>query len=311
MSRATQGRAESPAGGVAPDRRLIVNADGFGFGPGATQAIFDALAGGGPITSVSVNANFADAERTRELVVRHPRVSVGVHLNPVAGAPVLARTEVPTLVGPDGLLLGERFRRLWRGGRIRPEELEAEFEAQIERVRGWAGDNLTHLDSHQNSHLSYFDLFVDLARKWRIPFVRTNASVIGLEAPRPWLSRALAYARRPHVLAGHIYRRIQMRGAAAAGLRMADRLVTVGYAGTGNKAVEANWDRVLMNLPTGTSEIYCHPAYPDEILRRWATYTEPRARELEILRRPKLTELARSLGVRLVSFLDLLSEEGR
>jgi len=96
-----------------------------------------------------------------------------------------------------------------------------------------------------------------------------------------------------------------MARARAMGLRLADRLVTVGYAGTGNKAVEQNWRRVFRNLPAGLSEIYCHPAHPDDTLRRWATYTEPRARELEILRDRRLTELARTEGVRLVSFFEL------
>ena len=44
----------------------MVNADGFGFGPGATQGVFDALAGGF-ISSVSVNANFPEATRVEEL----------------------------------------------------------------------------------------------------------------------------------------------------------------------------------------------------------------------------------------------------
>lgn len=61
-------------------RRLIVNADGFGFGPGATQAIFEAVAASGPITSVSVNANFPDAERLGEFVKQFPHISVGVHV---------------------------------------------------------------------------------------------------------------------------------------------------------------------------------------------------------------------------------------
>ncbi len=282
-----------------------MNADGFGFGPGATQAILDALSGGGPITSVSVSANFPEAARVRELLATHARVSVGVHVNPIVGAPALAPQQVPTLVGSDGAFHGPRFARLWRTGRIRAEELDAELHAQISRVRDWAGDRLTHLDSHQNSHLSYFDLFLGLARRWHVPFIRTNASAIALEAPWPRLARLRAYALRPHVLLVHGYRRLQMRRARLAGLRMADRLVTVGYAGTGNKAVEGNWVRILQNLPEGVSEIYCHPAYPDETLRRWATYTEPRARELEILRGPRLRELAHRLGIRLVSFLDL------
>lgn len=303
-----QGRGEHRTGSpnLTSERRLIVNADGFGFGPGATRGILDALGGGGPITSVSVNANFPDAEWTRELVAGHPGISVGVHVNPIVGAPCLPAARIPSLVGSDGLLRGRDFSRSWRKGRILSSELDAELDEQIRRVRGWAGDRLTHLDSHQNSHLSYFPLFLSLARRWRIPFIRTNASVICLEAKRPRSARLLAYGRRPHVWFGHLYRRLQMRAARRAGLRMADRLITVGYAGTGNKAVEQNWVRLLENLPPGTSEIYCHPAYPDRVLRRWAKYTEPRAGELEILCRPKLRDLAGSLGIRLVSFLDLV-----
>jgi predicted glycoside hydrolase/deacetylase ChbG (UPF0249 family) len=289
-------------------KRLIVNADGFGFGPGATQAILDAIEGGGPITSVSVNANFPDAARIGELVAGHPRVSVGVHVNPIVGAPCLSPSAVPSLIRPDGSFWNERFRRHWRSGRIRESELEAEFDEQIRRVKAVAGVSLTHLDSHQNSHLSYFGLFLRLARKWKIPFIRTNASLIGLEAENPRRARRTAYLRRPHVAVVHWVRCLQMRRAARAGLGMADRLVTVGYAGVGNKAVAENWRRVLRNLPEGTYEMYCHPAYPDAVLREWAGYTEPRLAELEILRTPALRQTAVEAGVRLIGFLDLQEE---
>jgi predicted glycoside hydrolase/deacetylase ChbG (UPF0249 family) len=307
MSAARPGLPADVGGAPASrSRSLIVNADGFGFGAGATQGILDAIADGGPITSVSVNANFPEVARVAELVRRFPNVSVGVHLNPVVGAPCLESKAIPTAVGPDGLLWNERFRSLWKAGRIRPEDLEAEFDEQIRRLKELAGDRLTHLDSHQNTHLSYFDLFLRLARRWRIPFIRTNASLIGLESPHPARARLLAYLARPHIAIGHLYRRLQMRRAAKAGLKMADRLVVVGYGGKGNKSVSENWRRVFRNLPKGTYEIYCHPAYPDETLRRWATYyAEPRRRELEILRDPALRAEAEAAGVRLVSFLEL------
>src|SRR5215468_43068 len=129
-------------------RRLIINADGFGFGGGATQGILDVLAAGGFITSVSVNANFSEAERTRELVNTYPAVSIGVHLNPIVGGPLLEPKSVPSLVGSDGVFLGAAFRRSWWRGRIKPKELEAELDAQIGFVKTLAGERLTHLDSH-------------------------------------------------------------------------------------------------------------------------------------------------------------------
>jgi len=288
-------------------RRLIINADGFGFGGGATQGILDVLAAGGFITSVSVNANFSEAERTRELVNTYPAVSVGVHLNPIVGYPILEPKSVPSLVGSDGVFLGAAFRRSWWRGRIKRKELEAELDAQIGFVKALAGARLTHLDSHQNSHLLYFDLFIRLARKWSIPCIRTNASLICLEAPDPVRARRHVYLHRPAVWLAHFYRRLQMRRAAAAGLRLAERLVTVGYAGTGNKARLENWIAVLRNLPEGTFEIYCHPAYPDGVLKRWASYVEPRVEELRIVSNPELRKTAARLGIEPISFADLMN----
>ncbi len=82
--------------------------------------------------------------------------------------------------------------------------------------------------------------------------------------------------------------------------------MTVGYAGTGNKTVFDNWVNVLRNLPAGTFEIFCHPGYPDPVLRRWAaTYAEPRLAELEILSSPRLRDIAAAENVELISFHDL------
>jgi predicted glycoside hydrolase/deacetylase ChbG (UPF0249 family) len=83
---------------------------------------------------------------------------------------------------------------------------------------------------------------------------------------------------------------------------MTNNLVTVGYAGTGSKANPDNWRRILRNLPAGTHEIYCHPAYPDHTLQRWSYYYDERLKELEILRREELLEAASQAGVEIISF---------
>jgi predicted glycoside hydrolase/deacetylase ChbG (UPF0249 family) len=284
-------------------KRLIVNADGFGFGSGATQGILDAIREGQFISSVSVNANFPEVERLHELLKEFPHISIGVHLNPMAGRPCLPPHQVPSLVEPEGVFHREEvFSARLRKGMIGLGELRAEFEAQISRVKELAGDRLTHIDSQGNGHLNYLDLFIEVARKWGLRRMRNNASLICLEAPRPQWSRLKVYLCRPHIGLAHRYRRYQMAKARTAGMRMADRLVTVGYAGTGNKTIPDNWLRILRNLPAGTYEIYCHPAYPDDTLRHWSYYYNDRAAELAILRRPELREAANKLGVEIVSF---------
>ncbi|WP_447979326.1 carbohydrate deacetylase [Candidatus Nitrospira bockiana] len=293
----------SPADcGERATRRLIVNADGFGFGPGATEGIMRAIREGGFITSLSVNANFPDADRLPELLKECPHLSVGVHLNPMVGRSCLPPDRVPSLVGPDGCFHHTEFSRRWREGAIAPVELEAELDAQISRVKALAGHHVTHLDSQGNGHLTYFEVFLSLAKKWSLPCIRNNASLICLEAPEPRLARWKAYAGRPHVWAVHEYRKWQMRRARRLGLRMADRLITVGYAGLGGKASRDNWLRILRNLPHGIHEIYCHPAYPEDTLRRWSYYCEERGRELAILRHPELRDLAEALGIELIGF---------
>jgi predicted glycoside hydrolase/deacetylase ChbG (UPF0249 family) len=283
-------------------KRLIVNADGYGFGLGATEGIIDAIREGQFITSVSVNANFSEAERVCELASAYPSLSIGVHLNPLVGKPCLPPQQVPSLVGSDGFFHGKNFLRLLRKGQVSARELEAEFDAQISKVKKLIGERLTHLDSQANSHLHYFDLFLALARKWRLLRIRNNASLICLEAVRPQLSRVRTYLLKPHVWIAHQYRKIQMKKARAAGIRMADRLITIGYASTGNKTSFDNWFRILKNLPVGTYEIYCHPAYPDDTLRRWASYCDERAHELAILRSGGLRKIAHTFGVDLISF---------
>jgi predicted glycoside hydrolase/deacetylase ChbG (UPF0249 family) len=289
--------------GKSVSKRLIINADGFGFGSGATQGIIDAISKGKFISSVSVNANFPDVERVPELVTAFPHISIGVHLNPIVGRPCLPAERIPSLVGRDEFFRsGKQFPKLMREGALSLEELGAELDAQIARVKKLAGERLTHIDSQGNRHLYYFDLFLELARKWGLCRMRTNAPVICLEAPWQRWSRLMVYLRKPHVYLAHQYRRYQMLRARAAGMRMADRLVTVGYAGMGNKANYDNWLRILGNLPPGTSEIYCHPAYPDDTLRRWSYYYDERAAELEILCKHELHDVAHKFGIEIISF---------
>jgi predicted glycoside hydrolase/deacetylase ChbG (UPF0249 family) len=283
-------------------KRLIVNADGFGFGSGATQGIIDAIREGKFISSVSVNANFPAAERIRDLVSEFPHISIGVHLNPMVGKPCLPAEQVPSLIGCDGCLQNEKFPKLLRQGLISLTELEAEFDAQISKVKELAGSRLTHLDSQGNRHLEYLNLFLKVARKWGIHRMRNNQSLICLESSRPLQSRLKIYLRRPHVWVAHTYRKYQMHRARTAGMRMADRLVTVGYAGVGNKSNPENWLRILKNLSTGTYEIYCHPAYPDDTLHRWSYYRDERAKELAILRKEELRNAAVAADVQIVSF---------
>src|SRR5438034_2135906 len=78
-------------------RQLIINADGYGFTEGITRAIEECI-DFGTVRSLSANVNFPRSERIRELVAKRPDLSIGCHLNPIVGRPLLAPERLPSLV---------------------------------------------------------------------------------------------------------------------------------------------------------------------------------------------------------------------
>jgi MarC family membrane protein len=142
-----------PLTGAAAGRRLIVNADDFGLTLPVTQGIIDAFERG-ILTSASLVATGTAFDRAAQYAASHHDLDSGVHLMIVHGTPVLPAEKITSLVQPDGMFLpgyGEFMARYLSGG-VRDEEVEAEWSAQIARLRG-AGVRITHLDSVQHLHL--------------------------------------------------------------------------------------------------------------------------------------------------------------
>jgi len=286
---------------------LIVNADGFGFTRGINRGIEEAVAHG-IVTSISVNANFDAIEELTGFVRAYPHISVGVHLNPVVGRPLANPAVVPTLVDGEGNFHYREFSRRLLRGRIDPGELSYELTLQLERVRGM-GIQISHLDSHQNQHLfpAYFPVFMRLLERYGISCMRTHAHFAPADSPRLRLDRWLFYLRQPARLPVHLFTRTMMWRARRRGAIMADRLLTT--ARSGHKADLPRWLQLLRNVPAGWSEVYCHPAYPDDELRRWATYVEERRREIDVLTSRETREEVVRCGIELKSFRDLFREK--
>ncbi|MHB0937010.1 MAG: carbohydrate deacetylase [Armatimonadota bacterium] len=287
---------------------LIVNADGYGFTPGINRGIEEAVARG-IITSISVNSNFDPIEDLPQFVRTYPHISVGVHLNPVVGRPIAEASCVPSLVDGEGYFHYHGFTERLLHRRIDAGELEYELTLQIERVREM-GVRISHLDSHQNQHLypAYFPIFMGLLKRHSIPCMRTHVHYIPADSPRPGVDRWRLYLRNPGRLPTHLFTRWMMFRARRQGAIMADWLLTT--MSSGNKADLSRWRQLLRNVPEGWSEVYCHPAYPDDELRRWATYVEPRRQEIEVMTSPETREEVERQGIELKSFHDLYRAKG-
>ncbi|OQX56286.1 MAG: hypothetical protein B5M53_02205 [Candidatus Cloacimonas sp. 4484_209] len=286
-------------------KRLIINADGYGFTYGINRGIEEAVTNG-VVTSISVNANFESVFELEGFLKRNPKISVGVHLNPIVGRPIAKPNEVPTLVDDKGEFHYKNFSKRLLKGKINLKELEYELSLQIERVQKLC-PHITHIDSHQNRHLypRYFSLFLRLAQKYGIKKMRTHKYFICAEREHRKRDACLYYLKNPIRILTHAVARIEMGWARAKGMIMADRLLAVGYVGHANKSMIQSWLQIIRNIPDGVSEIYCHPGYIDDVLLKYATYVKEREQELKILCSKELKDSIRENDIHLISFYDL------
>lgn len=288
-------------------KRMIINADGYGFTAGINRGIEESIETG-VVTSISVNANFDTVWPLKDLVVKHPEISVAVHLNPVAGRPIADPKDVPTLVDARGELHFDQFTPKLQSGHIDRAELAHELALQIERVQSLVPE-VTHLDSHQNRHLwpKFFEVFLELAERHRIPRMRTHAHRICMEYRHPLPVATAFYATHPKRIATHGFARYLMFRARRRGMRMCDRMLSVGSWGQkGQKSMLDVWLQVARGCPAGTNEIYCHPAYVDDDLRLWAkVVVDQREDERRVMCDPQLHAALQESGVELISFYDI------
>ena len=156
-------------------RYLIINADGYGFTAGVSRAIEECIAFG-TVRSLSANVNFKHADGLAQLVRTYPELSVGCHINPVVGCPVLDPDKVPTLLDENGEFLYKALSRRFMSGSIRSAKLRAEMLAQVEKTRDLAGAAFSHLDFHMGFHRlpRLYAVFLEVAQQSRVGRIRTH-----------------------------------------------------------------------------------------------------------------------------------------
>lgn len=136
-------------------KRLVVNADDFGFTSDVNAGILEAFERG-IVRSTTLMANGAAFDDAVRLAREHPELDVGCHLMLVQ-APGLP-ANLPELM----LALARR--------RIRVYD---ELAAQVRRMLD-AGLRPTHLDTHKHTHLlpPVLEAVCRVAEEFRIPWVR-------------------------------------------------------------------------------------------------------------------------------------------
>ena len=290
-------------------RRLIVNADDFGFTAGVNRGIVEAHTRG-IVTSSTLMANGRAFEDAVCLAKTVPRLSVGCHVVLIDGQPVLDAERLPSLTSRHSG--GVRFRdglksfaaRALAGG-LNAGEIEAETSAQIRKLQS-AGIIVSHLDTHKHTHL-FPAVLRPLLRAARACGVRAVRNTFG---PRqPLISGQLL--ARPTLWTRYIEVGI-LRALAGKFREAAAREGLVTPNGTLGIVVTGALDEKLFRgiaaiIPEGTWEFVCHPGYNDDDLKSANTrLRESRETELRLLTMPEARELLLTQGIALVSYRDLI-----
>ena len=282
-------------------RRLIINADDFGFTGGVNRAIVKAHLEG-IVTSATLMANAPAFDQAVTLAATAPDLSVGCHVILIDGSSLLPRSQVSTLLeGRDNTNFYRSAGALaWRTltGRIDPAQIELEAVAQIRKLQS-AGISVTHIDTHKHTHILP-QVLRPLLRAAQTCGVRKIRNPFG----RMLLAGLLRYAslwkrwiefRTLQTLARSFRETVKN-----VGMITADG--TIGIVATG--ALDEKLFRALIeNLPDGTWEFVCHPGYNDPELQSLRTrLRKSREQELEILIAPATRELLQRNSIELISY---------
>jgi hopanoid biosynthesis associated protein HpnK len=299
-------------------RRLIVNADDFGFTEGVNRGIVEAHSRG-VVTSSTLMANgaaFSDAVKLAQTV---PQLSVGCHVVLIDGHPVLDPSAISSLVPRHDVQRDREGRNPYAGDfrdgissfalralsrRLDGRQIEAEATAQIRKLQA-AGISVSHLDTHKHTHL-----FPHVLR----PLLRAGAAC-GVRALRnPFGPRRPLRTGQLLVKPGIWTRYVEMKvlqslagkfraAVADAGFATPDGTLGIEVTGVLNESL---FRTIASSIPEGTWEFVCHPGYNDADLRAAKTrLRESREIELGALTLPEARKTLSEAGIMLISYRDL------
>lgn len=288
-------------------RRLIINADDFGFTSGVNKAIAEAHLHG-VVTSTTLMANGKSFAGAVDLAQSMPNLSVGCHVVLIDGEPVVEASGLPSLTASntfrDGL---KSFAARAVAGRIDSEEITAEATAQIKKTQA-SGIRVSHFDTHKHTHV-FPQILRPLLRAAADCGVRALRNPFGPRMPlrssdllaRPKLWTRYAEVQVLRRFAGKFHNAVKREGFATP-----DGTLGIEVTGTLDEKL---FHAIAASIPDGTWEFVCHPGYNDADLRDANTrLRESRETELRVLTLPNARELLAKEGVELISYRDLLSE---
>jgi chitin disaccharide deacetylase len=232
---------------------VIVNVDDLGLSPAVRRAVED-LAALSRVSSATLLVNGPDAAAGARLSATGAgSLGVGVHLNILRGRPESPAHEIPGLVGPQGLFLGDYvalFKR-YLGRAFTPADAELEWTRQVERAID-LGASPTHLDSEKHIHVwpGLFEAACRVAEKFGIGWVRRPVEPV---SPLRW-DKGGRRARILNTFA--LWHELPVGG------RVACPKCVFGVADQGPELLPGRLSAYMKRVRPDVLELVCHPGQP-------------------------------------------------
>jgi hopanoid biosynthesis associated protein HpnK len=239
------------------DKRIIINADGFGRCEAINKAVAEAHTNG-VLTSTTIMANMPAASEAVKIAKKLPGLGVGIRLNLFEGPPVSKGSSIGCLLDADGRFGLSVFRLalLSVAGHNFRNAIRTEMAAQIQWLLD-QGLTPTHLDSYKHIHSfpAIYSIVCGLARDFGIAAVRcTFEPKQVLHMPWPLTTEV----GRDKAKKARIMARINR-------MQNPDLLKTDALLGLAHEGkIDVNFFRaVALYTPVATAEVMTHPALPD------------------------------------------------
>ena len=287
-------------------KRLVINADDFGFTSGVNRAIVEAHTRG-VVTSSTLMAKGRAFGEALELTKTVPRLGIGCHVVLIDGEPVVEPGTIPSLAEDgrfrDGL---KTFAARALTGRMDASQIEAEASAQIRRIQS-AGISVSHVDTHKHTHL-FPPILAPVLRAAAACGVKAVRNPFGPKFPlrssqllaRPGLWTRFAEVKVLGRFAGKFRESVDREG-----FSTTDGTLGIEVTGTLDETL---FRVIAASVPDGTWEFVCHPGYNDADLQAAKTrLRDSREMELRVLTLPTAREVLAKDGVELISYRDLVS----
>jgi predicted glycoside hydrolase/deacetylase ChbG (UPF0249 family) len=293
-------------------RKLIINADDFGFNREITDGILECHRNG-TVNSTTLMVNMTGADYAAGLVAGFPGLSVGIHLNLTLGRPISPPDRILSLVNKEGWFRdqGDMFRRAFRF-QLNAKEIETELSAQVERFLAY-GLVPTHADSHH--HVAdcpqIFPIKTRVLKKYGIGRIRTQRGWYRSRADGG--VSAVLGALRMNFKRGpvrlyyewiHLHSRLHGFSMPKERYGFQKIILNCSLQTAGSSDLQG-FEAMIRTCPDGISECVVHPGLLSNDPLDRPEYRLHRKAEHRLLTDPQCLPICERYGVTLTNFLEL------